>query len=146
MKKTSRFGRYLSLCFVVLLLSAGCSHKAPIVNIPSGPYPMGAVSAGQLRAVQNAIVQAGADLGWMMVVEGRGQIVGTLNIRTHQAVVDILFDAGGYSITYRSSNNLKYDGARIHKNYNAWVQELDNHIRVRLAAMRTASGSADKGY
>ena len=83
--------------------------------------------------MQKAIVRAGAGLGWQMKVAEPGLIVGTLRLRSHMAVVDIKYDTKAYSITYKDSSNLDYDGANIHKNYNGWVQNLDNAIRVQIA-------------
>ena len=67
-----------------------------------------------------------------MKVEKPGLIVGTLNLRTHTAVVDIPFTASNYSILYRSSVNLNQQGDQIHSNYNGWVQNLDQAIRNQL--------------
>jgi hypothetical protein len=33
------------------------------------------------------------------------------------------------------STNLSYDGQKIHTNYNSWVQNLSNAIRVQAAAI-----------
>jgi len=49
-------------------------------------------------------------------------------------VVDIAYDTKAFSITYKDSSNLQYDAAKseIHKNYNGWVQNLENGIRAQL--------------
>ena len=59
-------------------------------------------------------------------------MTGTLALRTHVAVVDIQFDSKTYSIKYKDSTNLDYTGNSIHKNYNGWIENLDNAIRVQL--------------
>ena len=45
------------------------------------------------------------------------------------------FIKGSYSIDYKNSLNLKYDSTKntIHKNYNGWIQNLDNAIQVQLS-------------
>jgi hypothetical protein len=64
------------------------------------------------------------------------EILGTLNIRSHQAVVAIPYTTKTYSILYKDSKNLKYDEAAqtIHENYAGWIQRLDGAIRTRLSA------------
>lgn len=51
------------------------------------------------------------------------------------AQVDIPYNAKAYSIQYKNSANLKYDGVSIHSNYNGWVQNLDRAIQSRLVAL-----------
>jgi len=64
-----------------------------------------------------------------------GLIIGTLNVRDHMAQVEIPYDRRTYSIIYRDSHNLDYDGANIHKNYNGWVQRLSASINARLSLL-----------
>jgi hypothetical protein len=85
--------------------------------------------------VRNAILQAGTAQGWQMQAVRPGLISGTLNIRNHMAQVDIPYDRSRYSILYRDSDNLKYDGSNIHSNYNGWVQNLRNAINTRLSTL-----------
>ena len=40
-----------------------------------------------------------------------------------------------YGIHYKSSTNLKYDGNKIHKKYNTFVNNLDVAIRRELSKM-----------
>jgi len=61
-----------------------------------------------------------------------GKVHGTLNVRTHQADVDIDFTTTEYSIVYVSSRNLLSQGARIHKAYNQWIRELEVRINTEL--------------
>jgi hypothetical protein len=88
-----------------------------------------------MEEVQKAIIGAGAALDWQMALVKPGEIVGTLNVRSHQAVVSIPYTTKNYSILYKDSNNLKYDAQSktIHANYLGWIQRLDNAIRARLS-------------
>ena len=52
--------------------------------------------------------------------------------RPDVAVVDIDYTQTTYSIKYNESTNLDYDGEKIHKNYNGWIQNLDKAIKVQL--------------
>lgn len=122
----------LSLC---LLLAAGC-RTAPVRNVTNAPIMTVENTAPDLQKVRGAIIKAGAGNGWQMNPVQDGLIIGTLNIRTHQAVVNINYDSKTYSITYKDSLNLKYNGSTIHSNYNGWVTNLDNAIKRELAELK----------
>jgi hypothetical protein len=64
-----------------------------------------------------------------------GTMEGVLVLRSHRAVVDITYDTAAYSIKYKDSSDLEYDGSSIHSNYNGWVQNLDKAIRAQLTAL-----------
>ena len=53
-------------------------------------------------------------------------------VRQHFASVDIHYDSNSYSIRYKDSKVLMYDGTNIHRNYNKWVQLLDQQIKLNL--------------
>jgi len=118
-----------------LLLAAGC-RTAPVRNVTNAPIMTVDNASPELQKVRGAIIKAGAGNGWQMNPVQDGLIVGTLNIRTHQAVVDIKYDTKTYSITYKDSMNLKYNGATIHSNYNGWITNLDNAIKRELAELK----------
>ena len=111
-----------------------CNRNAPIVQ------ESGADSIGRAGLAQRAdqIRAAGASLGWRMDSRGPGLMRGTLDLRSHQAVVDIPFDQQRFMIRYVSSSNLNYDGTTIHRNYNSWVQNLQNAIITQSASSSTA--------
>ena len=48
------------------------------------------------------------------------------------AEVDITFDATKFSINYKNSENLLYDGTVIHRNYNKWIQFMIDKIAINL--------------
>jgi hypothetical protein len=51
------------------------------------------------------------------------------------AKIDIMYDKTKYSIHYKDSKNLNYDGTNIHTNYNGWIQRLDQTIQAQLTGM-----------
>ena len=85
-----------------------------------------------MQTVEAAILKAGNSLGWAMLPKGRGKVEGVVMLRTHKAVVDIDYDTRYYSIKYKDSVNLDYDGKTIHKNYNGGVENLDRAIKSNL--------------
>lgn len=115
-----------------LLLLVGC-RSAPLYNVTSAP--VSAPKAVTLQDVEKAITRAGAGLGWQIVPREPGKMEGVLALRTHRAVVDITYDTKAYSIKYKDSSNLDYDGTNIHSNYNGWIQNLDKAIRTQLSLL-----------
>ena len=118
---------------VLALLIVGCRGATPVYNVESAP--VAANKPATTKDVENAIIRAGGTMGWKMVPRGPGKMEGTLELRTHRAVVDIDYDTKKYSIKYKDSANLQYDGTNIHQNYNGWVQNLDKAIRAQLMAL-----------
>jgi hypothetical protein len=119
------------LLILATLLFAGCRH-APVYNVSDAPF----TSTGQgvtQQEITKAIITAGRSLGWIMKEQGPGHILATLHLRTHTAVVDIFYGKTKYSITYKDSTNLGYDGTNIHSNYNGWIQNLANAIDVQVS-------------
>ena len=89
-----------------------------------------------MEDVQKAIIGAGVGLGWQMAIAKPGEIIGRINIRSHQAVVTIPYTTKSFSILYKDSNNLKYNAEKqtIHSQYTNWIQKLDGAIRSHLTA------------
>lgn len=123
--------RRLMACLLglVILFSAGC-RSATVYN--PAPVTLTSATRGADTVLRDKIVAAGQSRGWTMQPEMPGLIVATYQKGIHQAVVDITYTPGGYSIAYRSSQNLKYDGTRIHPAYNAWVKELETAINSQI--------------
>jgi hypothetical protein len=110
------------------VLALGACRSAPVRNVTDAP-----ISSGKsMQQVEQAIVEAGRTLGWQMSPQGPGKITGNLALRTHRATVDVTYNTKSYSITYKDSDNLHYDGHSIHSNYNGWIENLDRAIRARL--------------
>ncbi|HEX4779950.1 MAG TPA: hypothetical protein VH301_04305 [Usitatibacter sp.] len=118
----------------IVLGLAGCI-TAPIYNVSDAPVTTPSGRTLQASQVRQVIITAGAALGWRIVDAGPGHLEGTLNLRTHTAVVDIPYSATHYSIQFKSGENLNVAGGTIHKNYNGWVQNLDRGIRSGLASL-----------
>ena len=116
-----------------LALMVGC-RTATLMDVKDAPVE---AASKQVTAdeVKEAILRAGARLGWRMREEKPGHLVGTLHLRSHMAQVDIPYSTKSYSILYKDSENLKYNGTSIHRNYNGWVQNLDRAIRTQLLDM-----------
>ncbi|MGA6827256.1 hypothetical protein ACO9S2_06520 [Nitrospira sp. NS4] len=122
---------------LAVVMMTGCRGGGQVYEVKDTPVQTATGKAASMEEVQKAIIGAGAKLGWIMAVAKPGEIVGTLNVRTHTAIVTIPFSEKNYSILYKDSTNLKYDADKqtIHQNYSGWIQRLDNEIRARLSTL-----------
>jgi hypothetical protein len=116
-----------------LALVAGCAPLVPVQNIES--QPVSANRPASLDEIGNAIVRAGASLSMTMQKVRPGLVTATYTSRGLSATMEIRYDTRQYSITYKDSQGLKYDGSQIHKTYNNWVRSLDSRIRVQLSTL-----------
>jgi hypothetical protein len=125
----------LVLC-VLFVAVMGCRGGAQIFQVKDAPVQTATGKQPSLEDVQKAIIAAGVGLNWQMAIAKPGEIIGTLNVRSHQAVVSIPYTTKNYSIIYKDSTNLKYNAEKqtIHENYSGWIQRLDGAIRARLTA------------
>lgn len=105
-------------------LLGACTRTAPMLDNTVAAF-IGNASLAQ-RGEQ---IQLGAATrGWTTLPQRPGLIRATLNLRTHQAVVDIAYDTERFTIRHVSSINLDEGGGLIHSNYNAWIQYLQQSI------------------
>jgi len=129
--------RPIALILCILFVAVmGCRGGAQIYQVKDAPVQTATGKQPSLEDVQKAIIAAGVGLNWQMAVAKPGEIIGTLNVRSHQAVVSIPYTTKNYSIIYKDSTNLKYNAEKqtIHENYIGWIQRLDGAIRARLTA------------
>ena len=107
-----------------------------VYNVDNQPIKS-SMSTYDLSDVTKAIKRAGAQLGWDMREATPGHLVGTLKLRSHVAVVDVVYTLDEFSITYKNSVNLNYDpgGNTIHRNYNGWIQNLSDAIDTQLTIL-----------
>ena len=126
----------IAISCVVLVAVMGCRGAGQIYQVKDAPIQTATGKEASMEDVQKAIIAAGVGLGWQMQVVKPGEILGTLNLRSHQAVVSIPYNTKHYSILYKDSNNLHYNAEKqtIHENYSGWIQRLDGAIRSRLTA------------
>ena len=124
---------FLCILFVAVM---GCRGGAQIFQVKDAPVQTATGKQPSLEDVQKAIIAAGVGLNWQMVVAKPGEIIGTLNVRSHQAVVSIPYTTKNYSIIYQDSTNLIYNAEKqtINENYSGWIQRLDGASRARLTA------------
>ncbi len=116
------------------LVAIGCAPTA-VMNINDAPVVANKPSV-TLDDVGKAIVRAGAAIGFQMVMNRPGVITGTYAPRgDFTAVVEIKYSTQKYSINYKDSQGLNYDGTNIHRNYNNWIIRLDQSIKTQLSTL-----------
>jgi hypothetical protein len=120
---------------VALLAVSACVIQQPIYQVQEAQVTTPSGKALTNAQVRQAIMTAGTALGWTVVDAQPGKLEGTLNLRTHTAVVEIPYSATAYSIVFKRGDNLMVEGDKIHKNYNGWVQNLDRGIRTELSRL-----------
>ena len=125
----------LSLLTIFVTL-AGC-NIVPLENVESAR--LRAPENVTLERVKKGIIRAGIFRDWRMTEIEPGHILAQATVRNkHSATIDIFFDTKVFSIRYKDSKNLRYDGDLIHANYNQWVRNLKKDIQkeMQLIAIR----------
>ena len=122
--------RFSSYILAVLIALSACNTvpvedmKQDFVTVPDGVT---------IEKMEEAILTAGRFSDWHVTVVEPGQALARTTVRgKHSVSVDILFNTEGFTVKYRDSQNLKYDGETIHEMYNIWVRELTLVIEREL--------------
>ena len=119
------------ILFFVSVFLIGC-RTAPVLDINDTPINTSSGKTPSLSNVTQGIIRAGNTLGWQMKKDKPGHIVATLHLRKHMAQVDINYTQTVFSIRYKDSKELRYDGTNIHLNYNGWIERLENSISTQV--------------
>lgn len=128
-----QFFRKTALILGLALAISGCRGATPVYNVES--EPLSVVRPATLQEVETAIRRAAARIGWTVKRLGPRKLEGRVVVRRHVALVDITYTTKEFSITYKDSQNLKYTGTTIHKNYNNWVLNLARAINVEISGI-----------
>jgi hypothetical protein len=135
-------GDFMTRLLLLVVIAAGlfglaaCNRQQPIFEVVNSPLPFEAKQY-PTETIARHIIVAGAQHNWEIRQIGVGHLKGVLNLRQHVAVVDIFVTADSYSIRYSNESNLKTGDGTIHKQYNAWVRNLDRDIRTHLRVLAT---------
>jgi hypothetical protein len=130
---------FIAALLLVALPAVGC-RTTPVRNVYYAPLvPPASMSDADLL---QAFRRAGAETGWLIEPVGPGELEGRLTVHgRHLAVVTIDYDRTRFSIYYKNSENLLYDGVHIHRNYNRWVLNLEQNIRKAISVTAPAGGA-----
>lgn len=124
-------GLVASILLISIVISSGCTPNQPVYNVEHAAVPAAGkqLSADQVRT---AIVRALVQKGWSVTDESKGHLEAQIHVRSHMARMNIDYSPTHYSITYKDSAVLNYDGTTIHRNYNKWIMLLQNLINREL--------------
>jgi hypothetical protein len=117
---------------IVVLVIVGCrTIPRPMYEVDRAPIV--ASRALSMAEVDKAIRAGGASAGWIMMPGSVGAIEGSYAQAQSRAVVAVTYDTTSFSIKYKDSVNLRYEGDKISVHYNGWVQNLERGIRAQFA-------------
>lgn len=116
----------------LLLLGTACTSN-PLQDPVAVRVPQGLTDDQITDAIKDAFVGR----GWTIQSAQPGVIESTLYIREHSATLGALYDQSQVELKYVSSTNLDYSESggerQIHRNYNAWVDNVANDLRAQLS-------------
>jgi hypothetical protein len=123
--------RKLLIAMTLALASASCAMTMPIPaydDIRIGQYRRDAEQVG--LAIERALVSR----NWVVTARRPGELDATLVGPAFRADITIPYSQSRYSLRYRDSHGLDYDGANIHRHYNNWMNNLRISIERELLA------------
>ena len=134
MRSLPAFAAAILLSAASLTANAACMRCDPIYNVTDAAVTSASGKPLTNDQVKQAIIRAGAALGWVMKEAGPGKLTANLAVRKHTAEIEIPYSPKAYSIKYKNSTNLDAADGQIHKNYNGWIQNLSKGINAQLSA------------
>ena len=129
----SRLATCILATTALILASSAHARLQPIRNYDI-PVATGSGKAIPAEAVREAIIAAGqrGRRHWAFSNGGEDKLIGILAVRAHRIEVEVEYSPERVWVRYKSSEHLKEQNGNIHPNYNKWVGELVNEMRVRL--------------
>ncbi|MGD8325705.1 MAG: hypothetical protein PVF65_02205 [Sphingomonadales bacterium] len=130
--------RKLFIVLSALFLLSTPSHAGlfgrtqPIYNVNGAHVPTTSDETPTLEQVQDAFIRAAEYKRWQVKVIEPGHLVASINVRRHFAEIDVKLTPTQYSINYTHSRELRYDGEKIHRNYNKWIKFLEDRFRENM--------------
>jgi hypothetical protein len=111
---------------------AAAARTRAIYNVLVAPAVTGSGEPISLEQLEVVLRSAAISKGWEVKKIGEKHLEAWIYVRQHMAKVDIYYTEETYSITYKDSEVLMYDGRKIHRNYNNWIMLMNEQIVVRL--------------
>ena len=134
----NRSSYLVSLIVVALLVlnaqsaDAAFGQTQKILNILDAPVVTGTGRRITMDQMEVLLREAAIRKQWQIQEVEDGHLEAWINVRQHMAKIDIVYSTEKYSITYKDSAVLKYNGKKIHRNYNKWIRLLNDQIVLRL--------------
>jgi hypothetical protein len=126
--------RGMLVAAALLLVGVACTSN-PLKETAPVQVPQGLTQEQVAEAVKATLLGR----GWAINSQRPGVINSTLYIREHTATINAIYDTEQVQFKYVDSTNLDYsesNGERqIHRNYNSWIDNLVNDLRVKLSGI-----------
>ena len=123
----------LVACLIVLL--SACVKTEPLYDVENEVIVTGSGNVPTIDQVRAVILQAVLKKGWRIAEEAPNNFEATLSKGRKIVRITISFTTTEYSIRYKSSQNLLYDGSVIHRRYNDWIEGLRKKINIGLSLL-----------
>lgn len=135
----------IGLALLLGTFDAGCDHRAaPMTR----SVPVALASPPDQKVLESSIEVSLAHRHWQIKEHQPGKYVAEYAEKGHSATIAVLYDGQSARIDYVDSQGLLYaqgaDGEVIHRNYNTWVKNLANDIKVNLSQAQLSAASAPK--
>lgn len=127
--------RIIAIAFIAVAL-AGCT-RASVRDVLDANVITGSGKTPTMAQVRKAIVVAGAARNWAVkdVDEDTLLAIQRPAGKRFSAEVTIDYSPTTYSIIYKNSQGLRFDGESIHSRYNGWVTRLARQIDISLSEL-----------
>ena len=118
-----------SLVVIALLSVTACTNKPVVTPDRTLPATLHVNQEQMKKAILTTLVRR----EWSVQRVSPGLVQAEITVRGQfHAEIDIPYTADHYQIRYRDSRELGYVDGKIHRNYNRWVQLLDQGILREL--------------
>lgn len=126
---------FVLLLPMLLVVGVAQARQAPLVIPDPIPVPQNLDTKQVVRAIKLAMTAR----TWLIASEAPGRIEAGITVRSHSARIVVEYDATQIRIQHVDSSELQEDVDRegvhvIHRNYNSWLQNLAQDIRLQLQA------------
>jgi hypothetical protein len=124
----------LFIVLAYLMVIEGCvtTNLISPMEMPLSAY----ADRVSMKSIEKAIENALMKRGWGVDRRREGEIIATLEVRSHMVRIRLLYDSRRILAFYIDSKNMKYDGEVIHKKYHVWIDLLFKSIRESLISGR----------
>lgn len=130
------FTRYSAVAVLGLfILVAACTR--PMHRVENSSYGWGPQKGVTLAQIQSAIEKTARDLQWELSDIKPGSFTAKRHwgATKHNIVVGVVYDRKAFSIRYKDSKNMSFDGSSIHHTYNDMVSTLQDHIKTNVSTL-----------
>lgn len=111
-----------------------------IKKVESSDYGNGPRAGTTMKQIKATIEKVATTRSWTLSNASLGQFTGKRawggeDHNKHNIVVDVVYDLKTFSIRYKDSKRMKYDGSSIHPTYNYMILLLEEGIQEAVSKL-----------